>query len=75
MKCPRCGKEIEQLAHFVNGSYEICPGYPKKSTIYKCLKCDEVFDTKTAKGKMHMAKHGLNLKYALKNGLVKRLEQ
>jgi hypothetical protein len=44
---------------------------PETKTKYKCLICEEFFDTKTAKGKMHMAKHGLNLRGALRLGKCK----
>jgi len=39
---------------------------PSKARKYRCLICGETFDTKTGKGRMHMAyRHGYNLEGAL----------
>lgn len=45
---------------------------PKPSK-YKCLVCGEVFDTRTGKGKMHMAGHGYNLEWSVKSGKARPL--
>jgi hypothetical protein len=43
---------------------------------YRCKICGDVFDTRTGKGRLHMANvHGRNLAYAIKVGLVERLEE
>ena len=43
---------------------------------YRCRLCGEVFDTRTGKGRMHMANvHGRSLKYAVEAGLVEKLEE
>ena len=46
-----------------------------KAGLYKCNVCGEVFDTHTGEGKMHMAKHGRNLKYAIKARVVEEVTE
>jgi len=55
------------------GDY-IVAGRAKTEIKYKCLICNEIFDTKTGKGKMHMAGHGYSLEGALAQGKAKILE-
>jgi len=68
-------EEIDSLAKTlkVQVKYEI---ESPKPSIYQCLIDGEIFDTRTGKGKMHMAtKHGLNLQGALRQGKVKLIEE
>lgn len=40
---------------------------------YECLVCGEVFDTRTGKGKMHIASHGYNFQWSLEKGKARPL--
>lgn len=47
---------------------------PPKPSLFLCTICNEEFDTRTGKGKMHMSGHGYSLKGAIAQGKAKVVE-